>query len=128
MPSYTILFILVFAAAVRGVNIETLVDEDDCPPVTCQCGNDTFARDPSKAVNQRCCIPSTCESPGVCPQGHVIPVSGFCENQNNPSVRCYNSYNESDTIGDQRHFACSDKCVPVLDMCQGIDWCTAEIN
>ena len=100
---------------------------DDCSPVTCQCGNATFALVTSLAVNQRCCVPSTCESPGVCPQGHVIPISEYCENQDIPSVRCYNSYQESDTISEQSHFACSDNCVPVLDMCQGIDWCT-EVN
>ena len=101
---------------------------DDCPLITCQCGNATFASDRTQAVNQRCCVTSTCESPGVCPHGHVIPVSEYCDNQNNPSVRCYNSYQENSTIGEQSHFACSDKCVPVLDMCQGIDWCTAELN
>ena len=146
MPSYTIFFVFVAAViGVRGGRVEFYQVSfecwcgDSCPevqctniggcsPVTCQCGNVTFAQDPEDPVNQRCCVPSTCDSPGVCPQGHVIPVSEFCENQENPSVICYNSYKESEKISEQSHFACSDKCVPIFDMCQGIDWCTAEIN
>ena len=96
----------------------------DCSPVTCRCGNDTLVqtlvKDLIESVNQRCCVPSTCESPGFCSQGHIIPVSSYCDNQNNPTIRCYKSYPESEVISKLSQFACPDKCVPILDMCQGI--------
>ena len=126
MPSYTIFFVFVAAViGVRGGRLEIYQPSfecwcgDSCPevfctnvggcsPVTCQCGNVTLAQDPEDPVNQRCCVPSTCESPGVCLQGHVIPASEFCENQENPSVRCYNSYPESEKISELSNFACPD--------------------
>ena len=40
---------------------------------------------------------------------------------------CYNSYQDSEHIGYSSHFSCPDVCVPILDMCQGMSWCTEDV-
>ena len=94
----------------------------------CQCGNETFSEDYTK-VTQRCCIPSntTCDSPGVCSQGHVIPETAICENDN-PSHWCFNAYQESEYISELSQYACPNMCIPVNDICQGIAYCDTDIS
>ena len=44
------------------------------------------------------------------------------------SSSCYNSYQASEHVGYSSHFSCPDVCVPILDICQGMSWCTEDVE
>ena len=95
------------------------------PVGACNCGDETI-EDVTKG--QICCIPSNTicneHNLGVCDKGRTIPMTAFCENSKR-SLQCYNSYQDSEVIGKDSHYTCtkSSSCVPIMDMCQGINWC-----
>ena len=99
---------------------------------SCQCGDEEIFPYFSK---QQCCIHSneTCSAAshhfgtGVCSQGVKTPMTSPCENDDR-SLRCHNSYQESQYIGDRAHYICPDTCVPMPDMCQGVSWCQNDVS
>merc|ERR1712155_293592 len=42
--------------------------------------------------------------------------------------RYYNSYIDSEHLGQYAHFPCPDQCVPYRDMCKGVAWCREELR
>ena len=85
-------------------------------------------------THQQCCIPSgeTCTrqeglfgDDGFCSEGRTLSMSSYCENTDR-SLQCYNSYQDSQVIGDQSHYTCPNSCVPWLDMCRGVSWCEGD--
>ena len=55
-------------------------------------------------------------------------MSTFCNNTNMRDLQCYNSYQDSQYIGPQSHFTCTDTCVHWKDMCQGVSWCEGDLE
>ena len=78
----------------------------------CSCGGEEF--------NVR-------ESQTFCCNGKQHSINQPCESPNAPSA-CYNSYQDSEYIGYNAHFSCPDVCAPLLDMCQGISWCSEDVE
>ena len=115
---------------------------DLCPPTSfskCYCGS-------SKERSNHCCLPpeSRCEIQDlgrkdyknetildvVCPDGQNYPSYSwrnqwYCDS-NNSSLHCYNSYQHSEYIGSDSHYTCPDKCVPMLEMCNGVSFCDGD--
>lgn len=54
--------------------------------------------------------------------GGVIGIHELCHS------RCYNSYIDSEYLGQHAHFPCPDQCVPYRDMCRGVAWCREELQ
>ena len=58
----------------------------------------------------------------------MIPVSSHCDNEDR-SLQCYNSYQDSEVIGLYSHFTCPRTCVSLMfDMCRGISWCGSDVQ
>ena len=58
----------------------------------------------------------------------MIPVSSHCDNEDR-SLQCYNSYQDSEVIGLYSHFTCPRACVSLMfDMCRGISWCCSDVR
>ena len=76
------------------------------------CGPDFFQPERSE---QHCCTPSGTHC-------HIdVWTNGVCRSR---SLQCYNSYQDSQHIGEYSHYSCPNTCVSVMnDMCRGVTWC-----
>ena len=92
----------------------------------CYCGYD--AEEPVSSF-QHCCISSDtkCTS-GVCPDGIILPLSVACNKTTDRSLKCKNSYQDSQFLGIWSHYTCPNLCVPEEDMCQGVSWCDSDVE
>ena len=90
----------------------------------CSCGGEVFklidlGTQVRTEVQQYCCVEPEVNQcvkganpvGAECSQGKVVPIDEMC------GGKCYNTYQESSSLGDTAHYQCPDKCVPVFDMC-----------
>ena len=101
----------------------------------CSCGGEVFSfiddgTGVRSRVQQQCCVEpgsDPCVSApnpvkAECSQGRVIPIDDMC------GGKCYNTYQDSENLGDTAHYQCPDKCVSLFDLCRGINWCESDVS
>ena len=99
----------------------------------CECGNSTTMYTDSI----HCCVPPPSNSGkkchvtktdsfdrvvrASCPNGEVKKLYELCNG------KCYNSFENSEYIGDNAQYQCSatDQCFPIKAMCQGVEICSS---
>ena len=60
-----------------------------------------------------------------CTEGVIQSSSIPCETSEK-ILKCHNSYDDSQSLGNLHHYSCPDLCVPPENLCQGISWCDKD--
>ena len=117
---------------VRDTCGHVCVDED----VTCTCGGSHVAGRGNLWRDGRQCCASAADSCTVtdvdhrgaaaavtCSNATVLGLADMCNS------KCYNSYTEDGGIlYKNAHFPCPNQCVPIWDICQGVNFCEADVE